>query len=123
MSPVKQVVMLSLVGALALGAISELQAAPVRINAAATRAAATLDSVTDVRWGRWGGPGWGWRRPGIVIGGVGVGVVATPYAYGGYVGAYPYGGPYWTGYPGYWGSRSSICWDRGRRGLCPGSGP
>ena len=87
MSRVKRVIAFGLAGTLAIGAASELRAAPVLTNATATGAAA-LSAVTDVRWG-------GWRRHGW----------------------------YWGGYAGYWGSRSSTCWDRGRRIVCPGYPP
>jgi hypothetical protein len=108
-----------IVGALAAGAVTELRAAPAPNNTAAFKAAAS-GILTNVRWRRWGG--WGGWRPRIIIGGVALGAaVAAPYPYG-----YPYApygyGPYW-GYPGYWGTRSSVCWDRGRRIPCPGSLP
>jgi hypothetical protein len=118
MSSIRSMTAFGLVATIAIGAIGELQAAPVPVSAAAPKAAAALSAVVDVRWGRWGGRGWGWRRPGIVIGAIGFGAVGIPY-----YGSPYYGGPYWAGYPGYWGSRSSTCWDRGRRVLCPGSGP
>jgi hypothetical protein len=103
---------LGIVAAFALDATSELQAAPRLFNAAVTNAVAALSAIDDVRWSRWGG--YSWRGPPIVIGGIGFGAVAGPYLYA---------APYWAGYPGYWGRRSSTCWDRGRRVLCPGSLP
>ena len=121
MSRVKRAMAFSLVGTLAVGAVSELQAAPVLSSTAI--GAATLSAVTDVRWrgsrGGWGGRGW-WG-PGVVIGGLALGAAVVPY-YGEpyYAGPYYYGGPYWGGYPGYWGSGSSTCWDRGRRIVCSG---
>jgi hypothetical protein len=109
----KWLITVGLVSALVIGTIGELKAG--MLNSAVPKAAAEVSTVTDVRWARWGGRGWGWRRPGIVIGGGGIGVVAAPYY------AAPYGGPYW-GYP-YWGSRSSTCWDRGRRVLVSSDDP
>ena len=45
-----------------------------------------------------------------------------PYAYTpGYYPAYGYAGPYYYGGP-YWNPGSGVCWDRGRRVVCPGSG-
>jgi|SRR5438477_12185059 len=120
MTKVKRVMAFGLVGTLAVGAASELQAAPVLTNTTAFREAA-LSTVTDVRWrGGWGRRG-GWSR-GIVIGGFALGAAAAPYGDPYYYASPYYGGPYWGGYPGYWGS-SGTCWDRGRRIVCAGSGP
>jgi hypothetical protein len=47
---------------------------------------------------------------------------SEPYAYPGYYPAYGYAGPYYYGRP-YWNPGSGICWDRGRRVVCPGSPP
>ena len=69
--------------ALAVGTTSELRAAPIPVDTAATRAASALGALTDVRWHH-RRHGWGWGR-------------------------------------GY--SRSSICWNRSRRVLCPGTLP
>lgn len=119
MTKLKRVMAFGLVGTLAVGAAGELRAAPVPTNTTATRAAA-LSMVTDVRW-RGGWRGRGWWGPGVVIGGFALGAAAAPYYYGGpYYGGPYYGGPYWGGYPGYWGSGSSTCWDRGRRVVCSG---
>ena len=109
MTKMKRMTAFILAGTLAIGAASELQAAPVLTNTVVTKAA--LGEVTDVRW-----RGRGWWGPGVVIGGIGLGV--APYYYGGpyYAGPYYYGGPYWN--PG-----SGVCWDRGRRVVCAGSPP
>ena len=121
MRRVKRAAALGLVGALAVGAAGELQAAPVPTGSAALRAA-VLGTVTDVRW-----RGRGWWVPGAVIGGLALGALAAPYYYGGpYGGPYGYAGPsygpygYGPYYSDYWGSGTSVCWDRGRRVVCSG---
>jgi len=114
MIEVKHVMAFVLAGMLTIGAASKLRAAPVLTNAVITRAAA-LGEVTDVRW-----RGRGWWAPGVVIGGIGLGVAVAPY----YGGPYYYGAPYYAGpyyYP--YGSSGGVCWDRGRRVVCPGSPP
>jgi hypothetical protein len=114
MTKMQRMVAFGLAGTIAFGAASELQAAPVLTNTAISKAAA-VGGVTDARW-----RGRGWRGPAVVIGGIGLGLAVAPYYYGGpyYDGPY-YAGPYY--YP-YWNSGSGVCWDRGRRTVCPGSG-
>jgi hypothetical protein len=110
MTKLKRVTAFVLAGTLAIGAASELHAAPVLTNTAITKAA-SFGAVMDVRW-----RGRGWWGPGVVIGGPGFGVPIVPYYYGGPY----YAGPYY--YP-YWSSGSGVCWDRGRRVVCAGSPP
>jgi hypothetical protein len=110
MTKVERMMAFGLAGTLAVGAASELQAAPVLTIPAMTKAAA-VGEVTDARW-----RGRGWWRPGVVIGGIGLGLAVAPYYYSGPY----YAGPYY--YP-YWSSGSGVCWDSGRRIVCPGSPP
>ena len=131
----KHVVALAIAGALAAGAVAQSRAAAIPSNAAVLQTAAS-DGVVDVRWSRGWRGGWRGPGPGVVIGGIALGAAIAagpyygyPYAPYGYYG-YPYapygyyGGPYWAGgYPGYWGSGSSVCWDRGRRVPCAGTLP
>jgi hypothetical protein len=105
---------LALAGAAALGTATPTQALPVLPSKAAIEAAIPAN-VVDVRWGRWGVWRGGWWGPRAPIG-LGIGGPIVLPLYGG-----PYwGGPYWAGpyWGGYWGQRSSICWDRGRRVAC-----
>jgi hypothetical protein len=110
MTKVKRVTAFVLAGTLGIGAATELRATPALTNAVITKAAA-VGAVTDVRW-----RGRGWWGPGLVMGGIGFGATGIPYAYGDPY----YAGPYY--YP-YWSSGSGVCWDRGRRVVCPGSPP
>jgi hypothetical protein len=112
MTKVKCVIAFGLAGMLAVGAAGELQAAPVLTNTVMTKAAA-ISAVTDIRW-----RGRGWWGPGVVIGGLGFGPAVVPYYYGG---PYYYPGPYYYG-DAYWNPGSGVCWDRGRRVVCPGFG-
>jgi hypothetical protein len=88
---------------LAITAVAPATAAPVLSNTAAVKGAAE-SQVIDVRWG-WGG----WLAAGI-IGGIALGALSSPYAYGyGYPAygyaypAYPYPYGYTTYAPAYYG--------------------
>src|SRR5437764_15394863 len=100
MTKVKRVMAFGLVGTLAVGAASELQAAPVLTNTTVFREAA-LSTVTDVRWrGGWGRRG-GWSR-GIVIGGFALGAAAAPYGDRYFYACPYYGCPFLRSYAVYW---------------------
>ena len=57
MAKMERVIAFGFVGMLAVGAASELHAAPLLTNTTATEAAA-LNTVTDIRWRGWRGRGY-----------------------------------------------------------------